>query len=153
MEVGGIQMAKRLVDALTVLRSTEAVDFDEVAALLANVGIGDFGAELRKRAFTGSDLVMFCYREGRLVGTGRALSDGAYEAALYDVAVAPELQGQGIGRFVVETLFAELEGQNVIFYSAVGKEPFYEKLGCAPMKTGMARFARPERMRSRGYID
>jgi GNAT superfamily N-acetyltransferase len=141
------------LDAIVVVRSPDDVDFNAVAALLGSVGIGDFSAETRERAFKNSDITVFCYLEGSLIACGRALSDGAYEAALYDVAVAPEFQGKGIGRRIVETIFAELDGLNVIFYSAVGKEPFYAKLDCLPMKTGMAHFARPERMRQRGYID
>ncbi|MDR3136719.1 MAG: GNAT family N-acetyltransferase [Coriobacteriales bacterium] len=134
-------------------RSIEGVDFQEVAQLLHSVGLADFDAKARERAFAGSDVVLFVYRGQRLVGCGRALSDGAYEAALYDVAVAPDLQGHGLGREIVNLILAELPGQNVIFFASVGKEPFYEKLGCTRMKTGMARFARPERMRLRGYID
>jgi ribosomal protein S18 acetylase RimI-like enzyme len=142
-----------VLEQIRVLRTVDGVDFNEVADLLQSVSIGDFSAEVRERAFRNSDIVVFCYLSNKLIACGRALSDGAYEAALYDVAVSEQLQGQGIGSFVVQAIFAELEGQNVIFYSAVGKQPFYEKLGCLSMKTGMARFARPERMRNRGYID
>jgi predicted N-acetyltransferase YhbS len=146
-------MQDDILKDIVVARTADGVDFTEVAALLASVNVGDFDAEVRKRAFLNSDIVVFCYQANKLVGTGRALSDGAYEAALYDVAVAPQLQGRGLGSHIVQTILAELDGQNVIFYSAVGKEPFYEKLGCSHMKTGMARFARPQRMRSRGYIE
>ncbi|MDR2109358.1 MAG: GNAT family N-acetyltransferase [Coriobacteriales bacterium] len=133
--------------------TTADVDFTELAELLQQSGLADFDAETRQRAFEGSDIVLFVYLDDQLVGCGRALSDGAYEAALYDVAVAPKLQGQGLGRAIVERILSQLEGQNVIFFASVGKEPFYQKLGCTRMKTGMARFARPERMRARGYID
>ncbi|MDR1014143.1 MAG: GNAT family N-acetyltransferase [Coriobacteriales bacterium] len=141
------------MDTISIRRTTEGIDFEEVAALLASVGIGDFPADVRRAAFENSRVVVFLLQEERLIGCGRALSDGAYEAALYDVAVAPDMQGKGLGRRIVEEVFAGLEGQNVIFFASAGKEPFYEKLGCARMKTGMARFARPERMRARGYID
>ena len=133
--------------------SVKGVDFVELAKLLSGVGLADFDAPTRQRAFSGSAVVLFVYQKDKLVGCGRALSDGAYEAALYDVAVAPKLQGQGLGSIIVQEILAKLPGQNVIFFASVGKEPFYEKLGCARMKTGMARFARPERMRARGYID
>ena len=142
-----------MMENLRWQRSVDGVDFDELAELLREAGLADFDAPTRQRAFAGSDVVLFVYQENQLVGCGRALSDGAYEAALYDVAVAPKFQGQGLGSRIVQTILAELPGQNVIFFASVGKEPFYEKLGCARMKTGMARFARPERMRARGYID
>lgn len=142
-----------MFDDITIVRSTEDVDWQELADLLRASNLADFSPETRKTAFENSGVVMFCYLEGRLVGCGRAITDGAYEAALYDVAVSDELRGRGMGRFIVESIFDELPGQNVIFFSSVGKEPFYEKCGCNRMKTGMARFARPERMRERGYID
>ncbi|MDR1087709.1 MAG: GNAT family N-acetyltransferase [Coriobacteriales bacterium] len=143
-----------MLDTLTVVRSTKDVDYHELAQLLSASNLADHPPELRRKAFDNSQVVVFCYdTEGRMIGCGRALSDGAYEAALYDVAVVEELRGQGLGRFIVETILEDLAGQNVIFFTAVGKEAFYEKLGCHRMNTGMARFARPERMRERGYID
>lgn len=141
------------MENITVVRNTNSVDFAELADLLSRTNLADFPPERRKTAFENSGVVVFCYQGCKLVGCGRALTDGAYEAALYDVAVSPELQGQGLGRFIVETIFEELPGQNVIFFSSVGREPFYKKCGCSHMNTGMARFARPERMRQRGYID
>ena len=85
--------SKNILEQIRVLRSVDDVDFNELAALLQSVNIGDFGADVRERAFRNSDIVVFCYLNNKLVATGRALSDGAYEAALYDVAVLAELQG------------------------------------------------------------
>ncbi|MDR2672998.1 MAG: GNAT family N-acetyltransferase [Coriobacteriales bacterium] len=142
-----------MFEELTFVHSTDGVDYEELAELLRSVNLADFNAETRRRAFEGSDVVLFAYQDGTLVGCGRALSDGAYEAALYDVAVAPNLQGRGLGRYLTQTIFDELEGQNVILFASVGKESFYEKLGCVHMKTGMAHWRNPERMRERGYSD
>ena len=35
-----------------------------------------------------------------LIGFGRAISDGEYQGAIYDVAVLPENQGKGVGRVI-----------------------------------------------------
>ncbi|MDR0514339.1 MAG: GNAT family N-acetyltransferase [Coriobacteriaceae bacterium] len=134
-----------------IVRSNEGIDFDELAALLKSADLADFDAVTRKKAFEGSSIVAYVFQKDLLVGCGRALSDGAYEAALYDVAVLPAYQGRGLGRLIVETILAELEGQNVIFFASVGKEAFYEKLGCLRMSTGMAHWRNPQRMRERGY--
>jgi aralkylamine N-acetyltransferase len=43
-------------------------------------------------AFRNSLLKVFAYHDRRLVGAGRALSDGAWRAVILDVAVLPEYQ-------------------------------------------------------------
>jgi len=81
-----------------------------------------------------------------MIGFGRAISDGAYQAAVYDVAVVPEFQKMGIGKIIMEKILERLSGCNVILYAAPGKEDFYLKLGLRKMKTGMALFRNPEKM-------
>lgn len=50
--------------------------------------------EVHKRAFEASHTNVFIYEESQLVGFGRAISDGEYQGAIYDVAVLPEAQGR-----------------------------------------------------------
>jgi len=52
----------------------------------------------------GSTVVVSLWRGKRLVGFGRASSDGIYRAVLWDIVVAGDLQGRGLGRKVVEAL-------------------------------------------------
>ncbi len=59
-----------------------------------------------KRMLTGSTVVVSLWRGKRLVGFGRATSDGVYRAVLWDVVVASDLQGRGLGRKVVEALLS-----------------------------------------------
>ena len=63
-----------------------------------------------------------------MIGFGRALSDGAYQAAIYDVAVLPAYQGKGIGKLIVEKLIERCPDCNYILYSSPGKEIFYQKM-------------------------
>ena len=44
------------------------------------------------------------WRGKRLVGFGRATSDGFSRAVLWDIVVAGDLQGHGLGRRVIEEL-------------------------------------------------
>ena len=67
-------------------------------------------AQLR-RMLAGSSVVVSLWRGKRLVGFGRASSDGIYRAVLWDVVVAGDLQGRGLGRQVVEALLAAPEIQ------------------------------------------
>ena len=52
----------------------------------------------------GSPVVVGLWRGKRLVGFGQAASDGRYRAMLWDIVVAGDLQGRGLGRRVVEAL-------------------------------------------------
>lgn len=135
-------------------RNNDKVNWQELADLLEMSNLAAYDASMRERAFRGSDVVVYLFddeADGKLIGCGRALSDGAYEAALYDCAVEPAYRGQGLGRFIVEDIINTCEGLNIIFFSSLGQQPFYEKLGCHHMKTGMAYWRNPQRMLDRGY--
>ena len=109
--------------------------------------------ETNQKAFENSYTFLFVFDDERLVGFGRAISDGVCQAALYDVAVRPEYQGKGVGTMIVDRLTEKCPGCSIILYATPGKEPFYEKLHFKRMKTGMALFSNAERMRERGFTD
>lgn len=122
------------------------VDWPAVASLLKRVGMVHYEPHVHKRAFETSYRTVFAYEGSRMVGFGRAISDGEYQGAIYDVAVLPEAQGRGIGTAVVKAIMQGLPHCNFILYTNPGAEGFYEKLGFRSMKTGMALFANPEAM-------
>ena len=72
------------------------------------------------------------YHDGRLVGTGRVVSDGVLHALIVDVIVSPECQGQGIGASIMERLVERCRTariRDVQLFCAKGKAPFYRRLG------------------------
>ena len=79
----------------------------------------------------------FCFMvaraaDGRLVGMGRAISDGVSDAYIQDVVVLPELRGRGIGHELVARLTAFCEERHLEWIGLVaqpGTTRFYEKLG------------------------
>lgn len=129
------------------------VDWKTVAQTLERVGMAHHEPEVHRKAFRNSHTAVFVYDGDQLVGFGRAISDDAYQAAVYDMAVAPEYQGHGIGTKIMKHILDRLEHCNVILYAAVGKEPFYEKMGLRRMKTGMARFKETAEMQKKGFTD
>jgi ribosomal protein S18 acetylase RimI-like enzyme len=129
-----------------------AIDWHLVADTLEQVGMAHYAPEVHRKAFLASHATVFIRYDGQLVGFGRAISDGAYQSAIYDVAVRPEYQGQGIGSLIVDRILAHLPRGNVILYASPGKEAFYETLGFRRMKTGVALFANPEAMAAKGFI-
>ena len=76
------------------------VDWEAVSNILKDVGMGYYEPDLHEKAFNNSYVSVFVYRDNRMIGFGRAISDGAYQAAIYDCAVVPEFQGKGIGRTI-----------------------------------------------------
>ena len=134
-------------------RDCAGVDWQAVSDLLKNAGMAFYAPEIQKKAFEASHTVIFVYHTKELIGMGRAISDGAYQAAIYDCAVSPEYQGQGIGRMIITAVLSDLPDCNIILYAAPGKEGFYEKAGFKRMKTGMARFVNGGTMSARGFTD
>jgi len=129
------------------------VDWQAVADILKSVGMGHYAPEIHRQAFEASHTTVFVYANGKLAGFGRAISDGAYQAAVYDCAVVESYQGQGLGRLIMEHILARLPAGNVILYASPGKEGFYEKHGFRKMKTGMALFQKSELMKARGFTE
>lgn len=124
----------------------ENIDWNHVASILKDVGMASFKEDVHQKAFKNSECVVFAFDADRLVGFGRAISDGAYEAAVYDVAVIPEYQGKGLGQLMMESIVRRLPDRNIILFASPGKESFYKKLGFKKMKTGMAIFANSDMM-------
>ena len=89
----------------------------------------------------------------KLVGFGRAISDGAYQAAVYDCAVVEKYQGLGLGKRVMREILSKIPDCNVILYASPGKEGFYETQGFRRMKTGMARFINRDLMHIKGFTE
>lgn len=139
--------------ALVWSDSLDGVDWAELVALYAAAPLGQKNAAALKTAFGHSMFRCFVREEGKLVGVGRALADGADVAYLCDVALLPSHQGQGLGRQIVQRLLALSNGhKKIILYSVPGKEAFYAKLGFKRMNTAMAIFENQAAAVERGYL-
>jgi hypothetical protein len=66
------------------------------------MGMANYEPDAHRRTFEASHTMVFVYRAAQLIGFGRAISDGAYQGAIYDVAIVPEFQKKGIGTVVSE---------------------------------------------------
>ena len=83
------------------------------------------------RMLAGSQAVISAWQGSRLVGFGRATSDGVFRAVLWDVVVACEYQGRGLGRRIVEALLQEpaLQGVERVYLMTTNSAGFYEQVG------------------------
>ena len=138
---------------LDVSLDCSEVDWQAVSDTLQAVGMAFHAPHRHRQAFEASHTTVFVHHAGRLIGFGRAISDGVYQAAVYDCAILPEFQGKGIGKRIMQEIQARLSHCNFILYASPGKEGFYETLGFRRMKTGMARFKKSASMRERGFTE
>lgn len=137
----------------TIKKSCENIDWSAVCNLIKAAGLATHSLEITQKAFTNSYLTLFVYDQDTLIAVGRAISDGAYQAVIYDIAVLPVYQGKKIGQLLLDELHKDLQGYNIILYASPSKEGFYQKNGYAKMRTGMGRFANQESMRERGFLE
>lgn len=129
------------------------IDWKLVPEILKEAGMSFHEADIQRKAFMASASVVFVYDDGKLIGFGRAISDGLIQAAIYDIAVLPSYQRLGIGKQIIGKIVSSLPGCSFILYASPGKEPFYEKLKFRRMKTGMALFVKADIMTRRGFTE
>ena len=129
------------------------INWNDVSNILKEVGMSYFEENVHKKAFENSHTVVFVFDDDKLIGFGRAISDGVYQAAIYDVAVLPEYQGKKIGATIIDSILKLIPTCNAILYASPGKEIFYEKQNFKKMKTGMALFINSEKMKMKGFTE
>ncbi|MEJ2658841.1 MAG: GNAT family N-acetyltransferase, partial [Desulfobacterales bacterium] len=97
-----------------VKQGCAGVDWKAVSETLNRVGMAYYEPGVHQKAFEASHTTVFVYHAGRLIGFGRAISDGAYQAAIYDCAVLPEFQEKGIGTIIIKNILSRISHCNVI---------------------------------------
>ncbi|NIM40796.1 MAG: GNAT family N-acetyltransferase [Hydrogenophaga sp.] len=139
--------------ALDWREGTDGIDWDELSALYRAAPLGDKPPERLRTVFGNSLFKCFVFEDGRLVGAGRALADGADCSYICDIAVLPGHQGTGLGKQIVAHLVERSRGhKKIILYAVPGKEPFYRQFGFLRMKTAMAIFDNQQQQLERGYL-
>ena len=120
------------------------LNLDEMKEIYSSVGWTKHTKEIIKQVFEVSNVITSVTVNGRIIGFGRAMTDGVFNAAIYDVIVHPEFQKQGIARQIMEYLFDKLSNISCVhLISTSGNEDFYKKLELKRTKTGMARYLNP----------
>jgi ribosomal protein S18 acetylase RimI-like enzyme len=79
----------------------------------------------------GSQAAVSAWQGRRLVGFGRATSDGVFRAVLWDVVVAEPQQGHGLGRRLVAELLSAPAVRRVerVYLMTTNSAGFYRRLG------------------------
>jgi RimJ/RimL family protein N-acetyltransferase len=104
---------QELASCPLMIRSYRPSDYDQVLALWKAVGVNPSGRDTRDaldyKLHRDPGLFLVAEVEGRAVGTALASWDGRW-AWIYRVAVAPELQGRGIGAHMMADIETRLRG-------------------------------------------
>ncbi len=119
-----IKLKENFRDVDTYLRLREAVNWKKLSE------------EQAAKALSNSLYMITAYENGRPIGMGRIVGDGAVICYVQDLIVIPEKQKDGIGGIILEKLkeFVEKEGipgTTMMFdlMCAKGREAFYKKHG------------------------
>lgn len=139
--------------AIVLTYDCAKVDWQRMAVIFRRAPLGEREPARLRRVFEQSTVCCFAWVSDELIGAGRAISDRASYAAIFDVVIAPEYQRRGVGTEIMQRLIRAAEAPNVIIHSVPGKEAFYAKMGFRKMKTAMARFANPDMQQRGGYIE
>ncbi len=117
---------------------------EDFVRLRTTTGFADIPIPHAAKALQNSLVNVSALYDGKLVGMGRLVGDGAMYWYLQEIIVLPGYQGHGIGRMIVNYLveyaishssagkFTTIGG-----VSAKGKEGFYKKLGFEVISNGI----------------
>ncbi len=114
---------------LAIKLDCKGVNWRTISETLKIVGMGYHEPDVHRKAFEASHTTIFVHHSDRLIGFGRAISDGVLQAAVCDCTVLPEFQRKGIGKMIFEKITEQISSCNIILYASPGKEGFYQKLG------------------------
>jgi ribosomal protein S18 acetylase RimI-like enzyme len=125
-----------------MLDYSTAVDDVDWVALIAALAADRFDngrtPQQMETSFRNSYRCVMVRDGGRIVGTGRVLSDGVCNAYIVDVWTRSAYRRRGIGRRVIELLCEALQGQHVYLFTD-NRQDFYAACGFAPRAVGMQR--------------
>ncbi len=83
----------------------------------------------------GTEVAVGVEDAGRLVASARVLTDSIYYANVFDVVVATDRRGEGLGGTLMEAVVEHPDLQGVVGLSLLcrrGLVPFYESVGFEP---------------------
>ena len=81
------------------------------------------------KPFINSTIVISAWDNDLLVGCVRVLSDKMFRSVIYDLAVLPEYQGNGIGKELVKKCREQYPNSEWLVGTTNERASFYEKLG------------------------
>lgn len=135
-----------------IIKTCEDIDFNQVSEILKFYGLSDYDSSVQEKVFHNSYGVVFLKQEDKIIGVGRAISDGICQAQICNVAVRDEYRGKGLGKVVIDELLTQVKGCTVVLYTHPKHFGLYEHWGFSKMKTAYVLFHNEEHYREEGFI-
>ncbi|MEW5734092.1 MAG: GNAT family N-acetyltransferase [Thermodesulfobacteriota bacterium] len=125
--------------AISFLSEADDETAEDIRRLYQGQGWWEPGDEAASipRIIRGSHCFAVARMNGKIVGMGRAISDGASDAYIQDVVVEPGFRNERLGSRIIQAIVDRLSADRVGWIALVaeeGSQPFYERLGFRPMK-------------------
>ena len=135
-------MCKKIYGEIELIDNIlQAEDF---VRLRVATGFAEIPLEHAKKALKNGLINVSVIYNGELVGMGRLVGDGAMYWYLQEILVLPQYQRKGIGTMIINHLvdYVKKSSTTGLFttiggVSAIGKEPFYEKMGFDIISNGI----------------
>jgi spermidine synthase len=132
---------KKTIKTEIIVKRIKRVPIDDFIALYKNAGWWkkkyDNDTRFINKAVKGSFCFVGAFLDKKMIGMGRALSDGCSDAYIQDVVVHSSFRGKGIGEKIVFTLKEKLSEAGVDWIALIAEpntENFHSKNGFARMK-------------------
>ena len=121
------------MDEIT-FREIRDLPFNQLYTLFKAVGWAeaDIPEEHLRRfniGFINSTVVFSAWDADRLVGCVRALSDRIFRSVIYDLAVLPDYQSQGIGTALLKRIIGCFPNTEWLVETTPSRASYYEKFG------------------------
>ena len=83
-----------------------------------------------KKCLANSDVIVSLWVGNKIVGFGRALTDGIYRGVLWDIVIDQNYQGKGFGKLIVKSLLSSRKIKNTkkLYLMTTNKKLFYSQL-------------------------
>ena len=83
------------------------------------------------KMLSNSTVVVSVWHQDQLIGFGRATSDLVFRAVLWDVVIASDCQGLGLGKLIVEAILTNKKIRSVekVYLMTTKSSEFYKQLG------------------------
>lgn len=124
-----------------IIDSIDSDGLDSIFSLYVKAGWWSLSDDLYKNDINVIVSDSFCFTaafiNGKIIGCGRAISDGISDAYIQDVVVDEKLRGNGIGAKIIEHIVLYLRKKNIYWIGLIaqpGTEDFYKRLGFSNMK-------------------
>ena len=82
-----------------------------------------------KKCLANSDVIISLWIGNKIVGFGRALTDGIYRGVLWDIVIDQKHQGKGFGSLIVKNLLSskKIKRTKKIYLMTTNKKLFYSQ--------------------------